>query len=122
MNAKQIAQRANNATEAVAEHVILRLVARLAAPLALGAVAWAASQLIQIDREMAEQTIHLNNTNMSIRQLESRVNERTADRYTASEARRDWQTQAQRDERQDNDRQRVERRIDIIQNWLSPRP
>lgn len=122
MNAKQIRTSAANGAEAVAENVILRLVARLAAPLALAAVAWAASQLVQIDKQIAEQSIYLNNTNSALTRLETKVNDRTSDRYTASDARRDWTIQEQRDDRQDTDRQRVERRVETLQNWLNPRP
>lgn len=104
---------ANNAILAAFARVCMVVATMVILPIAL-TLGW--RQLDRIDRmqQNINQIITQQNT-MAIQTetLRNTVDERTSDRYTASQATRDWQVQTSRDKAQDDDRGRLERRLDV---------
>lgn len=105
MNAKQVANGAYGRIEQVADNAILRLVSRLAMAAMVPVAFWYMTQFNELQRSQSV---------ISTRQqaLEDVINDRTTDRYTGSQAARDWMQQNARDNRQDADRARIENRAD----------
>lgn len=115
MNAKQVASKANQYAENVAESIFLRFGARASVIVLIPLGIWGAQKFDDMrlqTREIAQQ----------VETFGMRLNERTADRYTGTQASKDWAAQEDRDERQDRDRTRVERRVDTLeQRWYGIR-
>ena len=98
----------------VTDSVVARLLSRAAMVLTLPVVLWIAAQFDGMRSTQLQLTLQ-------IRALRERVEERTSDRYTGAQAERDWRAQSIRDDRQDDDRKRVERRVDILDGLLRSR-
>lgn len=118
MNAKQVSHMAYDTTDRVAEHAITRITARLAmivAPVLIGFfwndVTETINGVENNTRLLSTQQLVLQNT---VNSLERSLDSRTSDRYTGTQAARDWAAQNARDNRQDADRDRIEQRLNRI--------
>ena len=104
MNAREI----NRATETIADNAYLRAAATLSGLLLLPLMGWALWTLVNLSTTVAVQSEGI----MAIKQ---EMAARTADRYTKSEARADWNEQRGKDAVQDLRLERNARRLDLLE-------
>lgn len=124
MNAKRIADVAKNNAESLAENIWLRFVARVSMIVAstvllpVGFILWqrTLNNIDDMQRTIATLTSQFIELRVTTEQLRSDMLDLTSDRYNGTQALRDWAQQNARDERQDIDRQRVERRVERLEN------
>lgn len=124
MNAKRIADVAKNNAESLAENIWLRFVARVSMIVAstvllpVGFSLWqrTLNNIDDMQRTIATLTSQFIELRVTTEQLRSDMLDLTSDRYNGTQALRDWAQQNARDERQDIDRQRVERRVERLEN------
>ena len=113
-------------TEQMAESAVLKLASKVVLVGMAGAVAWAISLLLQIDKRDGIQSERMENIvqqieaiskEMDARQLEvfRRMDEKTKERYTASDARADKAQQAAIDTIQTAALERILSRLDRIE-------
>lgn len=111
--------------EPVAESVYMRLGARaanvimIAVVIPIGISMWS-RQMDAGDksRDQADaQRVQIAQLTTSIVQLQAEIAERSKDRYTGTQAANDWNAQLRRDNAQDEDRRRLEGRIDKLEDW-----
>jgi hypothetical protein len=116
MSPGQIARKAGNITDSVAENSLFKLVGR-------GAMVVA----IPLFMYMSDRTEKSLDTRFEA--VKEQIIDRTSDRYTGTQAASDWASnnqrwtiQSSRDDRQDRDRERIERqiadRLAAFDRWL----
>ena len=108
-----------NQLEAVSENVYTRLLARfgmiVASTVILPVGMWMAHRTLDNIDAMQDEIRRLSTTTAVLQQQTDRMNVEMRDRYSGSQAARDWSTQATRDQQQDTDRARIERRVDTLE-------
>ena len=118
MNAQQAMRNTARVADNVAESVTLRLLARLTQvvllPVLLPVLYWAGNTFIEMGHKQTTMGGKMDGLIREINDVEERLEERTEDLYTGSQATRDWVIQMARDNRQDADRQRIENRVDRL--------
>lgn len=113
MNAREVTK---NATDAIVDSKILKLVGPIAISLILAVLLWAGRMIIELDKSVLSQGQKIEWMAESFDELKEELREETRDRYTSDDARADWSQQHGLDALQNLRIDQSVRRIDALEN------